>query len=164
MAWFVSRRNCPSFLTANTVAGPLNGAHRSGRATGDHQDPAAALLLHRRTAHPLGALPHFASAPALALGNPVQSRPRSIASPAISGLTAPLATDPPASQLNVSANSRHPGPRVGLAVSYPAISLTAAIAARRQSPIYPNSSPDRRVCNFFTPLPLSLRRPSVDSG
>ena len=22
MAWFVSRRNCPSFLTANTVAGP----------------------------------------------------------------------------------------------------------------------------------------------
>ena len=25
MAWFVSRRNCPSFLTANTVAGLLDG-------------------------------------------------------------------------------------------------------------------------------------------
>ena len=24
MAWFVSRRNCPSFLTANTIAGPLD--------------------------------------------------------------------------------------------------------------------------------------------
>ena len=72
MAWFVSRRNCPSFLTANTVAGPLDNSHRSGRAAGDHQDPPAALLLYRRTDYPLGPPPHFASAPALALGNPVQ--------------------------------------------------------------------------------------------
>ena len=50
----------------------------------------AAVLLPRRTAHPLGAPPHFASSPALALGKPVQSRPRSIARPAISGLTAPV--------------------------------------------------------------------------
>ena len=35
MAWFVSRRNCPSCLTANTVAGPggvvvvaVGGGHR----------------------------------------------------------------------------------------------------------------------------------------
>ena len=68
----------------------LDGAHRSGQAAGDHQDPPAAVLLHRRTGHPLGAPPHFASATALALGNPVQSRPRSITSPAISGLTAPV--------------------------------------------------------------------------
>ena len=54
--------------------GSLDGAHRSGRATGDHQDPPAAVLLYRRTAHPLGAPPHFASAPALALEKPVQSR------------------------------------------------------------------------------------------
>ena len=47
-------------------------AARSGRATGDHQDSPAALLLHGRTAHPLGAPPHFASATALALGKPVQ--------------------------------------------------------------------------------------------
>ena len=39
MAWFVSRRNCPSFLTANTVAGPLDWAHWSGRAGGDHLEP-----------------------------------------------------------------------------------------------------------------------------
>ena len=36
--------------------------------------------------HPQGAPPHFASSPALALGNPVQSRPGSVASPAISCL------------------------------------------------------------------------------
>ena len=41
MAWLLSRRNRLSFLTANTVAGPLDHAHRSGRAGGDHQDPAA---------------------------------------------------------------------------------------------------------------------------
>ena len=63
MAWFVSRRNCPSFLTANTVAGPLDNSHRSGRAGSDHHDPATTLLLPRRTAHPLGAPTHFASAP-----------------------------------------------------------------------------------------------------
>ena len=39
-------------------------------ATGDHQDPPTTLLLPRRTAHPLGAPPHFASSPALALGKP----------------------------------------------------------------------------------------------
>ena len=56
--------------------GPLDGAHRSGRADRDHQDPATPLLFHGRKAHPLGAPPHFASAPALALGSPVQWRPR----------------------------------------------------------------------------------------
>ena len=55
--------------------GPLGSAHRPGRATGNHQDPPAAVLLSRRTAHPLGAPPHSASPPALALGNPVHSRP-----------------------------------------------------------------------------------------
>ena len=72
--------------------GPLDRAHRSGRATGDYQDPPTTLLLPRRAAHPLGAPPHFASSPALALGKPVQSRPGTIASPSISGLTA--ATSP----------------------------------------------------------------------
>ena len=70
--------------------GSLDGAHRSGRAGGDHQDPPTTVLLPRRTAHPLGAPPHFASATALALGKPVQSRPGTIARPAISNLTAPV--------------------------------------------------------------------------
>ena len=60
-------RNCPSFLTANTVAGPLDGAPRSGPAGGDHQDPPTTLLLYGRTAHQFGPPPHFASSPALAL-------------------------------------------------------------------------------------------------
>ena len=47
-----------------------------GEQTRDHQDPATPLLFHVRKAHPLGAPPHFASAPALALGSPVQWRPR----------------------------------------------------------------------------------------
>ena len=37
--------------------GPLDGAHRSGRAGGDHQDPSATVLLPGRTAHPLGTPP-----------------------------------------------------------------------------------------------------------
>ena len=56
--------------------GTLDGAARSGRADRDHQDPATPLLFHGRKAHPLGAPPHFASAPALALRSPVQWRPR----------------------------------------------------------------------------------------
>ena len=70
--------------------GTLDSAHRSGRAGGDHQDPPTTLLLYGRTAHPFGAPPHFTSSPALALGSPVQSRPRSIASPATPSLTAPV--------------------------------------------------------------------------
>ena len=72
----------------------LDSAHRSGRAGGNHQDPPTTLLLHSRTAHPLGAPPHFASAPALALGKPVQSRPGTIASDSTPGLTAPLVSTP----------------------------------------------------------------------
>ena len=37
--------------------GSLDGAHRSGRATGNQQNPPAAVLLYRRTAHPLGTSP-----------------------------------------------------------------------------------------------------------
>ena len=51
------------------------GAHRSGRATGDHQDPAATLLLYGRTAYPLGAQTHFASSPGLAPGKPSSAAP-----------------------------------------------------------------------------------------
>ena len=58
-----------------------------GEQTGNHQDPPTTLLLPGRTAHPLGAPTHFASAPALALGKPVQSRPGSIASAASPLLT-----------------------------------------------------------------------------
>ena len=70
--------------------GTLDGAHRSGRAGGDHQDPPATLLLPRRTAHPLSAPTHPAPATTLALGKPVQSRPRSITRPATPNLTAPV--------------------------------------------------------------------------
>ena len=44
------------------------------------QDPPSAVLLPRRTNHPLGPPPHPASSPELALGNPIQSRPGPTAS------------------------------------------------------------------------------------
>ena len=69
---------------------PLDSAHRSGRAGGDHQDPPAAVLLPGRTDHPLGTPPHTASATALALGSPVRSCPGPIARPATPCLTAPV--------------------------------------------------------------------------
>ena len=43
-------------------SGSLDGTHRSGRATGNHQDLQAALLLSGRTAHPPGPASHPASA------------------------------------------------------------------------------------------------------
>ena len=46
---------------ARPQPGSLDGAHQSGRAAGDHQDPPAVALLPRRTAHPLGTTPHPAS-------------------------------------------------------------------------------------------------------
>ena len=72
------------------ISGPLGGAHRSGRATGDHQDPAATLLLYGRTAHPLGAPDHPASSQALAVGGEVQLRPGPAASHSTPSLTAPV--------------------------------------------------------------------------
>ena len=71
---------------------PLDSAHRSGRAGGDHQDPPAAVLLPGRTDHPLGAPLHTASATALALGSPVRSCPGPIARPPTPCLTAAAAT------------------------------------------------------------------------
>ena len=99
--------------------GTLDGAHRSGPAGGDHQDPLTTLLLPCRTAHPLGAPPHFASAPALALGNPVQSRPGTAARSAISCLTARLAPDPSTGLPDRLADLRQAGPRTSLAARYP---------------------------------------------
>ena len=79
--------------------GPLVSPHRPGRADRDHQDPPAAVLLPGRTAHPLGAPPHSASSPALALGNPVQPRPGPFAIPATPVLTSSPAIGVPTSPL-----------------------------------------------------------------
>ena len=79
--------------------------HRPGRADRDHQDAPAAVLRPGRTAHPLGAPVHPASSPALALRNPVQWRPGSIARPPTPFLMVAPATGAPipsASQSNVS--------------------------------------------------------------
>ncbi len=74
----------------NAIRDLKYGADWSGRADRDHQDPQAAGLRSGGTDHPLGAPPHFASPPALALGNPVQSRLGPAASHSVPGLTANL--------------------------------------------------------------------------
>ena len=94
---------------------PLDGAYRSGRAGGDHQDPSTTVLLPRRTTHPLGAPLYFATPQALALGKPVQSRPHSIASPSISCLTAPSVPDPSTRLPNRLEDPSQVGPRASLA-------------------------------------------------
>ena len=98
-------------------AGPRASVWARG---GDHQDPPAALLLPGRTAHPLGPPPHFASATGLALGNPVHSRPGSIASPAIACLTAPTAPDTSTRLPNRPTESHRPGPRLSSPACCPA--------------------------------------------
>ena len=72
------------------------------------RDPPAAVLRPGRTHHPLGTPPHPASSPALALGNPVQSRLGPAASHSTPGLTAPSATELPTAQPKVPSNSRPP--------------------------------------------------------
>ena len=99
--------------------GPLDGADWSGRADRDHQDPQAAGLRSGGTDHPLGAPPHFASPPALALGNPVQSRLGPAASHSTPGLTASLQltqrprnlAPPRSARVPCCVSSRHPAHR-----------------------------------------------------
>ena len=76
-------------------SGPLDWAHRSGRAGGNHQDSPTTLLLPDRAAHPLGTPPHPASSPRLALGKPVRQRSGPIARPAAPLMTTPTASDHP---------------------------------------------------------------------
>ena len=113
--------------------------------------PPAAVLLPRRTNHPLGPPPHPASSPELALGNPIQSRPGPTASHSTPGLTAPSATELPTAQPKVPANSRHPGPREFPAVyslTIPRIAVPAdghrdpvrQLKTVRRPPIYPNGA------------------------
>ena len=120
MAWFVSRRNCPSFLTANTVAGPLDRTHRSGTTSRNHQDPQGALLLPGRTAHPQGPASHPASAPGLALAEPVQQRSGETARPPTPFLTLMPTPEPPTRLPNRLAGPRQAGTSVSTAAICPA--------------------------------------------
>ena len=153
----VGRRAQPSPL------GPLSRQRRlAGRPPGNHQDPPATLLLPRRTAHPQGAPPHFASSPALALGKPVQSRPGTTASPATASLTAPSAPDPspPAWQIRARSVSQRLPTRAALTISPNSAAagrqhpLGAATAPRTQ----PNALGSRPHCLFL--LPASLVSPT----
>ena len=103
----------------------------------------------------------------LALGNPVHSRPGSIASPAIACLTAPTAPDPGARLPNRPTESHRPGPRLSSPAYCPADPAPAplprtAIGAPNdnQRPHLSESSADRRVPRpsplVLTPRPLRI--------
>ena len=96
---------------------------------------------------------HPASAPALALGNPVQPRPGPAARPATPSLTTrlPLARHP--GNPTSPPTRASPGPRAPLAVSYPAISLTTATVSRHRHP--PTAPADR---------PPTSRPPEFEPG
>ena len=174
MAWFVSRRNCQSFLTANTVAGPLGRAHRSGGATGNHQDPPATLLLPGWTHHPQGPPPHPASAPRLALGNPVQWRPGSIACLAAPFLMVAPATGPPPWPSSASQSvKRLPSSRQMAHRVFPAASGSSIKGSSRLTlggrlpttrPIYPHSAPTIASSSPSCSVPVFRQCLSVDSG
>ena len=128
-----------------------------GEQIGDHQDPAQTLLLPGWTAHPLGPPPHFASAPALALGSPVQSRPGKapiLTTPCLTPLFATDSTPP---------NSRPPAPRAHPAASNLTIPRFPAFPDRSRSPA--------RLLKTFcrvtsvpmepTPPPLQLPHPNL---
>ena len=68
----------------------LEADHRITSPRRGRERPQATGLRSGGTDHPLGAPPHFASPPALALGNPVQSRLGPAASHSVPGLTASL--------------------------------------------------------------------------
>ena len=98
-------------------SGSLDNARRPGRATGNHQNPQAALLRSGRTAHPLGPASHPASAPGLALAEPVQQRSGETARPPTPFLTAP---DPSARLSTGLAVPRQAGTSVSTAAICPA--------------------------------------------
>ena len=101
---------------------------RSGRAGSDHQDPPAALLLHCRTAHPLGAPPPLCICHNVGPGKPSSVTPWHDCAPChFRPDGSPSATDPPSGQLNVPANSVREGHFLPTACRIPP---TMAIAGR----------------------------------
>ena len=144
--------------------GPLDGADRSGRADRDHQDHSAAVLLPGRTANPLGTPPHPPSATALALGNPVQSRPGTAASDSTPSLTTCLQlTRHPANrtspQTRASPVREHLLPRPLPAISpCPTSPDGHKVSPRRlktdTGPIYPNRA--RTIASLSPSSPILL--------
>ena len=150
--------------------GPLDVAHRSGRAGGDHQDPTATLLLPRRTAHPLGPPPHIALASPLALGKPVHSCLGPIARPAAPFLTAAPATGPPRSPSSASQSKVFPtrAARIGQREFFAAFGhlMSGPLTGNRPTTggIHPQSTWMMPSPSLSGPLPVPSPLRSVDSG
>ena len=127
---------------------PLDGAPRARRGNHDDQDAQAALLLSRRTAHPL--CPAVDSAPpeALALGRAAGSRARATTGDTAPGLTLAHSADPgprlaPACPRTPRAPSR-PHPQRPRAVLSDGFWLRPAPGAARRTPARPPNSPAAR--------------------
>ena len=126
---------------------PLDGAAGARRGNRHHQDAQAALLLARRTAHPLGTALDPAPPEALALGRAAGSRAR-----ATTGDTAPGLT--PGSQ-------RRPGPEAR--ASMPA-HASRTLATAPSAPPSRACSLRHRPANAGTPAELSASPASPPSS
>ena len=122
------------------------------------------------TDHPLGAPPHSASPPALALGIPVHSRLGPAASHSTPGLTARLQLTQRPRKLAPPRSASVPLLRIlspSRASTAPADGHRDPCAATEDRPPtshLPQWSPGHLPCSSLTPLPLSSRRPSVSFG
>ena len=130
--------------------GTLDHAHRSGRSTGDHQDPAETLLLPGGTAHPQGTPPHLTSSPGLALAKPVQLRPGATARPATTLLIAQRCLTRP---LDYLANQRQAVPEC--------LSLQSVRWSRPSPTLWPAKIP---FASLTHSAPVPIRRVQRPAG
>ena len=120
-----------------------------------------ASRVHSLLAHSQGAPPHFASSPALALGNPVQSRP--LASPAISCLRRlthppdyPTAPQTRATPVRECLLLRPLPAHLALPTFANGHKVSTRLLKAATGPIYPKSCPNHRP-----PLPLIAHSAAV---
>ena len=105
--------------------GSLDRAYRSGRAGGDHQDPPAAVLLYRRTAHPARRAASLCICHSTGPGKTSSVMPwhdceRFHSQPdGTAGVNAGRRSDPLTRLPDRLADLRQAGPRASLAARYP---------------------------------------------
>ena len=139
------------------------------RIVGNHQNPPPSGLLSRRTGHPLGAPPHPASSPVLALGIPVQSSPGPTASHSNPSLTDSMPLTQPPRQLAPTSSAGVPCCLFSCHPAHPSSRrrpLGACAVTEDPPPTshLPQSSPGHLPCSSLIPLLRSSRRPSVSFG
>ena len=154
---------------------PLDSAHRSGRAGGDHQDPPAAVSSPWPDGSPARRAASHCICHSAGLGKPSSIVPWPDCAPSHSLPDGGGGNRPPSGQPNVPANSRQSGLRVPLAASSPRYlaltnirrrsqSLPAATEDRHRPPSTPNRARTIALPCPYRPFRCCIVIPSVDLG